>query len=313
MASDYTIHWAEDCLTPPPAVEWIIEGLFAKETINCFFGEGGSKKTYSQLDQAICIAAGKDWLDFTTQQANVLFIDEECGEPRMRQRIYAALRGHGLGESIPFAFVSMMGLNLMTPRGLGDLQRVVRDTEAGIVYIDALSDIMAGGDDSTAKDTQVVFKNLKQVVHESHVTLNLVHHTNRVGNFRGSSNIRNQVDTMIAVESKAKSPNMDFKSDKTRDSEPFEFSAVAHFGEDSFHLTSSGEKLKTDDYILQQIKKGRCTLEEWQRNVPATIPPTAVKSALQRLIVAKKVRRSNEGSKGVLARYMIVKGEKYQK
>lgn len=232
-------------------------------------------------------------------------MDEECGEPRLHERIYKTLRGHEIRKEIPFAFVSMSGFNLMTIASKRDLIKLIRETYAKVVYIDALSDVMPGADENTARDTGIVLANLKAIVHELHISINLIHHTNRGGSFRGSSNIRNQVDMMTEVESKRGSPNMDFKSVKSRDSEPFEFSAVAHFGEGSFYLTNSAGKIKSDDFILKQIREGFYSLEEWQQNVPDTIRATAIKPALQRLLVGHRVQRDNEGGKGVTAKYSL--------
>ena len=301
----YAVHWARECLAAPPPVEWIVEGIVANETLNCLFGEGDSKKTYSQIDQGICIATGADWLGFSTLQRNVLFVDEECGLPRMQDRIYKTLRGHGIGKPIPLAFVSMAGFNLMTATATRDLKKLIREVKAQVIYIDALADVMPGGDENTARDTSIVFNNLKKIVHDLHVTINLIHHANRGGAFRGSSNIRNQVDTMIEVESKRGSPNMDFKSLKSRDTEPFDFAAVAHFGETSFRLVNSIGKVKSDDFILNQLREGITTLEQWEANTPERLKVTAIKPALQRLMKAGKVVRANEGGRGDHALYQL--------
>ncbi len=68
----YEILTASQALQPQPPVEWVIDGLVSAGSVNVFFGEGGSKKTWALLDMAVCVASGKDWLDFKTRAATCL-------------------------------------------------------------------------------------------------------------------------------------------------------------------------------------------------------------------------------------------------
>jgi RecA-family ATPase len=66
---------ASDALQPLPPVDWIVEGLISAGSVNIFYGEGGSKKTWALLDMGVCVATGAQWLDFKTIKNHVLIID----------------------------------------------------------------------------------------------------------------------------------------------------------------------------------------------------------------------------------------------
>ena len=79
----YVIRDASYALAPLPPIEWIIDQLISEGSVNLFYGEPGSKKTYSLLSLGVCVALGKSWLRFDTSQQDVLIIDEESGERRL--------------------------------------------------------------------------------------------------------------------------------------------------------------------------------------------------------------------------------------
>ena len=103
---------AEDALEPLPPIDWIIEGLISPGSLNIFFGEAGTKKTFALLDATICIAMGINWLKFKTKKGAVLFIDEESGPRRIKDRFGKVIRGHQAEEKIQIGFITLPQLDL---------------------------------------------------------------------------------------------------------------------------------------------------------------------------------------------------------
>lgn len=295
-APSYKIHWAKEALKEPPPIQWVVEGLIGEETLVMFYGEGGSKKTYSALDLLVCLASDKTWLEFPTHKQTCLIVDQESGELRLWRRLHETMRGHQIKSEIPLAYVCMPGFNLMKAADAQHLKILIQKVKATVVLVDAFVDVMPGGDENSTKDTGLIFDNLKTLVHSLHIVMIVIHHANRNGGYRGSSNVKGQVDLMLEVDSKPKSPNIDFASTKTRDSEPVEFSANAHFGEKDFYLTPSGESSGnnlTNQYILDELTKQPRGLLYLEQHTPKHIKPTAIKSALHTLTKRGTVQRSN--------------------
>ena len=51
-----------DALKPQPAIDWLIDGMVETGGVFGVFGKPGSKKTYSMMDMAVCVAMGIPWL-----------------------------------------------------------------------------------------------------------------------------------------------------------------------------------------------------------------------------------------------------------
>lgn len=306
MTVAYKIHTAKETLKEPPPIKWIIEDVIGEQTFALFYGEAGSKKTYSLFDMCVCMAAGENWLGHKTKSVKVLIIDQESGELRMWRRMHLILNGHKIKKDIPLDYVSMAGFNLMKATDTEHLKILIRKTNAQVVLIDALVDVMPGADESSAKDTSVAFGNLKDLVHCTGITLIIIHHTNRKGMYRGSSNIKAQVDMMLEIESAQKSSRVQFKADKLRDSDELEFVATAHFDKKYFYLSLGDPTCKSTtcvQYILDSIDRESCSLQTLQTNAPKKLSASAIKTALYKLIDEKKIARANPGAQGVEALY----------
>lgn len=60
------IYSAADAFGSPPPLDWCVDGLFARPSLNLLVGDPGSKKTLLALDLAVCVAMGVPWLGRAT-------------------------------------------------------------------------------------------------------------------------------------------------------------------------------------------------------------------------------------------------------
>ncbi len=305
----YIIHHASEAFQPQPPITWIIDGIVAEGSVNLFFGEAGCKKTRSLLDMGVCVATGEDWLTFHTTQSTVLFIDEESGDARIKTRLREAMLGHGASDTLPLFFITFARFNLCGKKDEQEIINAINDTGARLVIIDALVELMAGADENSTKDVMPVFMKLINISRKTGAAICLIHHANRSGGYRGNSSIMGACDTMIQIESKVNSPNIDFGSTKVRDTAPFSFSAVAHFGLDDFTLTSiyvshKVQKLsKSKEYVVQFLKtNGASTIEDIMNNAD-TCSDKAARQAVYDLAADGTVYRTNAGGQGLSATY----------
>jgi hypothetical protein len=321
----FTLHTAAEALRLQPPIDWIVKSLFSAGTVSIMFGEPGSKKTYAMLDAAVCIALGKYWLGFVTKQASVLIIDEESGLRRMNRRLGDVMRGHGASGDLPVYYFSLAGfsLNPNGPNGSMDmemLEATIRETKAKFVLIDTLADVMQGADENSVKETQPIFMGLRKIAENTECAIVIIHHPNKDGSYRGSSAILGALDGLIKVSSKKESPNIDFKAEKSRDGEPANFSAVAHFEEKKFFLTSSltaapkPEVIKPEfttaqKYVLKYLRnKGASLVTDITSNADACTENSA-KQALYSFIAMSLVSRVDKGGPGTKATYGLTEKE----
>lgn len=309
----FTVHTAGYALQPRPPVKFIVDNLIRPKSVSCFFGESGSKKSYSIIDMAVCVAAGKPWLGFATEQQNVLYIDEETNEDEFSGRLAEVLRGEYCDENTPVCFVSLSGLLLDNHTDLTFLELLIEQQHAGLVILDALTDIMTG-DENSKQDTQPIFTALKQIAVRTDAAIIVIHHAGKSGDYRGSSAIKGAVDLLIKVESEHGKNVINFKSEKVRYGEATSWAAVSAWVDDSFVLRRAEFEEtpyfgKSERYVLEYLEEHGATSITDLEGAADICSGRAAKNAVYSLAAKGKITRTNpdERGRGVSAIYELVK------
>jgi RecA-family ATPase len=302
-------------LSERPPIEYVVEKLIAESSVNVWFGQWGAKKTWAAIDLAVCVASGKQWLGMATEPCNVLIIDEESGDTRLANRIKDTMRGE-LGQlanaSVPIKSVSLAQFNLLKkPDDAHLLAGLVLELDAKLVIIDALADVMLGGDENAVKDTQPVFANLRFIAELTGAAFIVIHHANKGGGYRGSSAIAGAIDTLLSVESKQDNSLITFKTEKMRDGEPLNFACEANWTDEGFYLTQSEitERAflsKSQQYVLDFFtEKGDAKFADLLNFTGDLYAENTLRKAVQYLINEKLLERKDDGGQRVEAIYGI--------
>jgi hypothetical protein len=294
----YEIYTGTDALQPQPPTEWVVRNLIQTNSVNVIYGDPGSKKTWTALHLAACVANGLPWLNYTTVKMPVLFIDEESGQARIKDRLGKILRGMGCtGENI--FIVSFAGFRLDNPADVIELENLIKRTGAGLVIPDALADMMVG-DENTKQDVQPVFTALRRISDATGAASVIVHHSGKNGDYRGSSAIKGAVDLMLEVASKDDSPLVAFKTTKNRDGDQVKFAATASWEDDLFTLTATNYQAarimsKGEDYVMRFFDgHPDGTIEECESNADTCSAGTA-RNTLFALAKRGVLHRTNTG------------------
>ena len=319
---------AADALQPQPPIDWVIEKLFSAGSLSVLVGAPGTKKTYSLLSAAVCVALGKPWLNFPTKQGKALIIDEESGERRLARRLGEVLRGENGGADTPIEYVSLARFNIRDKADQVLFQALIEEVGASLVIIDALADIMPGADENTVKDVQPVFMALRDIAIATNTAMVLIHHANKMGGYRGSSAINGAVDFMLMTESKQGSPIIEFSSEKPRDTGLVKFTAMAHFEQGyldpdtflytdpAFRMTPSDQTQpkprhynKAESYVLRYLeeRKDGALLTEIMDHAD-TCPRNSARAAVYRLVDENIIYRCDSGGSGSKASYKLAGG-----
>jgi archaellum biogenesis ATPase FlaH len=300
----YVIRSAAQAYEPLPPVEYTVQDFIPSGNIVLLYGESGSKKTYSMLSMAVCIAMGKPWLGFSTIQRKVLYIDEEMGESWLLRRLRAAIEGEFGTKDIPMDYVCFPGFKLDTREGADGLLKEIQEHEYKLVVLDSFSEIMTG-DENSKEDTIKVFAAARRIVELTGCTIVIVHHPNRQGGYRGSSSIKNQVDIMIKVVSEDDSKFIDFITEKFRHAKKTKFKAEAHWvGEEQFYLTLSDVPNKprprpaSQQYVIKYIKRHGASFKDDIAGAADTCSPSAAIHAIYALAKEGIIYRTNPDDKG---------------
>ena len=80
-----------------PEAEWLVDGLFERDSLVTLFGPSGHGKSFVALSWAMAIATGTKWLDFGVQKARVLYAAGE-GARGAQRRAAAWKKFHDIAE-----------------------------------------------------------------------------------------------------------------------------------------------------------------------------------------------------------------------
>ena len=315
-APRYTVHTAGEALRDQEPIEWIVESLFSVGSVSLVVGEGGSKKTWSMLDLAVCVTQGVDWLSFQTKRSAVLFLDEESGPRRLARRLGQVLRGHNAGPETPISYVTLAGFNFLDGQeDVNELQKLVMATGARLVIIDALADVMIGGDENSVRDVQPVFRNLRQVAETAGTAIVVIHHANKAGVYRGSTAMHAGVALMLKVDSRTGEQYIAFAVEKAWDVEPHKFAAAANWLDDMFNLTvasaiqSSDKYSKSERYVLRYLEEhGDSNVADIKAHADSC-SEEAARRAIYSLVDKARVERKDAGGPGARAVYGMLNRE----
>lgn len=316
-APRFRLYSARDALQPQPPTVWIVERLLTPGSVSAVVGAPGSKKTYSLLDMAVCVAMGKPWLNLATQQGAVLIVDEESGAARMARRLGGVLNAHFAEEDTPIFYTCLAGLNLRQAPEVDALRQLIAETGAAVVIIDALADIMPGADENAVKDVQPLLLALRRVADATRAAIVLIHHAGKNGDYRGSSAIKGAVDLMLTVQSEPDEDIVRFGFEKARDTEPFKFAGQAHFSDGLFWLSAIEEQSErpkskpspSENYVLRYLAEhGPAAVSDIASRAD-TCSVEAARRAIYSLAQRDLIRRTDDGRQGQAAVYALSQAE----
>ena len=309
--NNYALRNDEYAIRPQPPIDYIIGNLITNSSLNVFYGEAGSKKTYSALSMAVAVANGKEWLGFDTKKAPVLIIDEESGEKRLSRRLNETMKGMDCESSGQLYFISLAGFKLDNKEDVRTIESEINKLGAKLVIFDALADIM-DGDENSKKDVQPVMNNLRKIADNTDSSIILIHHANKSGGYRGSTAIKASSDLMIQVSSDLDDSVISFKTEKNRDGTYISWSAEATWEDDIFYLllTSPIKKSSSrEEYVLNFLREaGESTIAEIIKN-PIGCTVQGARKTVFALAKSGDIVRTNPEDKTKSAIYKIV--EKY--
>lgn len=178
----------------------LIKGLLDQGAMTVLYGESNAGKTFVAMDIAYAIAKGVAWSGMRTTQFPVLYVAAEGGLGA-RKRAAALSAKHGACDAFSFL---MHPVNLL--RADADLEPLIASIKAsgltfGLVVVDTLSRVMAGGDENGSVDMGAMVKHLDRLRSATGAHIMVVHHSgkDRAKGARGHSLLRAATDTEIEI------------------------------------------------------------------------------------------------------------------
>lgn len=166
-------------------MEWLIDGVFMKDTFNELIGPQKSAKTQLALQLAASVQNGLEFLGHKTVKSEVLYVDYEQTPSELKNRtdnlkdFYT--RNFNLNQYEQFRILS---LNKDTDTELDDILHMIRDekkknSNVNLVILDNFYSILSSNTDSNSMtDMKDLLTRIKKGVGEN-ITVVLVNHTTK--------------------------------------------------------------------------------------------------------------------------------------
>ncbi|AEF99449.1 AAA family ATPase [Methylomonas methanica] len=186
---------AHELTLNPVAIDWLIENIIERGSLNLLFGEPGAGKSLFALDWAFCMAAGVDWHGWRTKPVDVVVVAGE-GHAGMGRRL-KALESKYQMQAPDRLFISQRPANLIDATNAQWIADTIKATcpNPGLVIIDTLHRNM-DGDENSSQDIGRFIANLDGFFKPLGAAVLVVHHSGhgQKDRSRGSSSIRAAMD-----------------------------------------------------------------------------------------------------------------------
>jgi len=186
-----------------------IKGLFGPKEIILTYGESTAAKTFAVADRCWHIAMGLDWQGRKTKKRPVLYVCLE-GEHGFEKRMEALKRRYG-DPGDYFAVLNVPVTLIRNPtvgaEGVKTILAAFQELLAltgettGHIALDTLSRAIAGDNENSAEDMMhFIAHRVDPIRHETGASFEIIHHTNKMGDLRGSSSLKPAVDCMMRID-----------------------------------------------------------------------------------------------------------------
>lgn len=230
---------------PRPPIEYVVEGIFKKPSLNIVYGPPACMKTFLLQDLGICVAIGQPWLmpapfnkggkSIQTLQGPVVWIDYDMGEDLLVER-FAALGNHyEPPDEIPLNVYAMPSPGLDASDAASVANLAARAMSAQVIIIDNLGTV-SGGIEENSSGMIEVMKNLRWLAEITRACVIVIHHQRKTINsggktrsgdaLRGHSSIEAAIDIALQVDREPYGNEITIKSTKTRTRDIAPFTAV---------------------------------------------------------------------------------------
>ena len=192
-----------------PKPKWIIPDLLKESSLAILAGSGGLGKTALALYLAECVATGRTDtifpsfpLDQAVEPSKVLYVGAE-GIEDFDSRLNALEDYHKMNTALVESNMHFIeeGVNLSEAGSMDRLSKLVKENQYKLIVLDTFSQLAHVRNENDAADISSVMRTAKRLRTLSPGSCVLfIHHATKDGaGYRGSSALRDNVDTLIAA------------------------------------------------------------------------------------------------------------------
>lgn len=290
-------------LDPNLKVEWLIPYVLPRNSLIALTGHPEAGKSFLALDWALCLAAGRPWLDLPATKGKTLYVFSE-GESGYRQRCDSWAETF---EELPddaYCLPTVLDLT-----GKDDVKHLLKDIDEldlapNLIIIDTLAQNFGEGDENKTDSMNAFLRNcraLRQAFPGSSILI--VHHLGKQADkgSRGSSAFRAALDLEMLL-----TDDHELLCKKWKEGPkfiPFKL-RLKITGDSCIIEPKEGRKdaLNTEDRVMAALENSckktldALSTEDWRREAAVvSVPSRTFYEAKKRLESKGKVRKNGKG------------------
>lgn len=265
-----------DAYADDSPIEFLIDGLLPIPSLSIVYGGPGSLKSMLLADLAVCVAAGKVWLEplpgdslggvsFATKQAAVLWLDFDNGKKRTNRRMAALGRAHELPGDSALRYISMAKpwLNASDNEFVEEVAKYIKEHGYRLLIVDNLG-LVNGGIEENSSEMAQVMGLLRWLSEDAECAVIVIHHqrkgsagasdpNQRKGDtLRGHSTIEASLDLALLIERHGREDAILAIPTKTRDFHRFDFFGAIW----TFEHFPNDDRMKTGRFWARSVATG---------------------------------------------------------
>ncbi len=161
----------------PKSADWLIKGLFEKDSLVEIFGDPGAGKSFIGIDIASCAATGTNFHGHQIKPGPALYIAGE-GQNGIFRRFKAWAIRHQKDLSESPLYLSSMPANLCDENAAAEIKRAIQETEQtpALIVFDTVARNFGPGDENSTQDMTQFINALDQIRTEYRCAILLIHH-----------------------------------------------------------------------------------------------------------------------------------------
>lgn len=245
---------SKQLMETPKEKGFVVQHIIQKNTVNQLLSPPASFKSLTAMYLAVCVSNKKDFLGFKTKKCSVAYLDKENNRQLLKDRLNGIVKGLKLRRKrFPLFFLLKEGM-LDDENFVERLSDYIKENNVGLIIFDTLVRFNSG-DENSARDMNKIYEAFIKLQNETKAAILFLHHTNRKGEFRGSSDLMGQVDTMFQIYRVKEANKFNIKNTKNRIGEINDIHAEIIFTEDSIlfekkEVEQEEEQEKYDKFVI---------------------------------------------------------------
>lgn len=155
----------------PDFVEFLVHDLITSNELQIIAAPPRAGKSLLSLGLVEAVASGKEFLGRPTQQGDVIYVNCEDGDSKLKERVLA----QGWDANIPVHWLTEFNLSEWDK-----LLQVCEEIKPRLLVIDTLTSVRSDDTDENSSKVANLLKPLKQAAKRLNMAVILVHHTKKL-------------------------------------------------------------------------------------------------------------------------------------